>query len=126
MKLRLNLASRSIIGLRFVLRLTLSLILALTVGLAFSLNAAAASFTFAEVQKHSATEDCWVVIDSKVYDLSKYLLSHPAKPEALNQYCGEDATAGWATKGFSEKGHTHSKKAKILLKKYEVGRFEEK
>lgn len=33
--------------------------------------------TKAEVSKHSTAKSCWVVIDSKVYDVTSYLTQHP-------------------------------------------------
>jgi cytochrome b involved in lipid metabolism len=34
-------------------------------------------FTFEEVAKHNTTEDCWVVIHGRVFDLTKFLQEHP-------------------------------------------------
>lgn len=34
-------------------------------------------YTMKEIESHSTPEDCWVVIDGNVYDVSKFVPSHP-------------------------------------------------
>jgi sulfite reductase alpha subunit-like flavoprotein len=46
----------------------------------------------AEVAKHCHQVDCWVIIDRKVCDLSKYLLQHPGGPKILLDKAGRDCT----------------------------------
>jgi cytochrome b involved in lipid metabolism len=46
----------------------------------------------AEVAKHCHQIDCWVIIDRKVCDLSKYLLQHPGGPKILLDKAGRDCT----------------------------------
>ena len=33
--------------------------------------------TWLEVSKHNTNEDCWIVIENNVYDVTKFLDSHP-------------------------------------------------
>lgn len=38
----------------------------------------------AEVIKHASAEDCWVVVNGKVYDLSRFASEHPGGPEGMS------------------------------------------
>lgn len=38
------------------------------------------------------TDDLWVVIHGKVYDLTKFLPEHPGGPRIILKYAGKDAT----------------------------------
>lgn len=48
--------------------------------------------TRAEVAKHASADDCWVIIDHKVYDVSDFLDAHPGGNVVLEQVAGKDAT----------------------------------
>jgi hypothetical protein len=48
--------------------------------------------TRAEVAEHSSGEDCWVIIDHKVYDLTDFIDAHPGGSVVLAQVAGKDAT----------------------------------
>lgn len=50
------------------------------------------SYTLEEVSKHSTKEDCWTVIDSRVYDITSYIPRHPGGNNILSA-CGTDGTA---------------------------------
>ena len=73
--------------------------------------------TAAEVAKHSAKGDCWLIINGVVYDLSNFT-THPGG-DAYVPYCGTDATEAYATKGG--KGQPHSTRADSMLPNFEVG-----
>lgn len=49
-------------------------------------------FTWEEVQKHSHRNDQWLVIDRKVYDVTKWAQRHPGGFRVIKHYAGEDAT----------------------------------
>ncbi|ORY27625.1 FMN-dependent dehydrogenase-domain-containing protein [Naematelia encephala] len=49
---------------------------------------------YSEVQKHSSENDCWVVIEGKIYDLTQFAKeSHPGGSEPIYRVAGRDATA---------------------------------
>lgn len=51
-----------------------------------------AEFTLEDVSKHSTPEDCWLVVDNTVWDLTKFLNVHPGGRGILLPYAGKDAT----------------------------------
>jgi cytochrome b involved in lipid metabolism len=34
-------------------------------------------FTVSQVESHSTAQDCWIIIDNKVYDITNFLSEHP-------------------------------------------------
>jgi len=52
----------------------------------------ARSVSSAEVAKHNSEGDLWVVIESKVYDLTSFLPDHPGGKKAIMLFAGKDAT----------------------------------
>ncbi len=74
--------------------------------------------TLEEVKKHNTKDDCWVIINNEVFDLTNAIDSHPGGAQAIIQVCGGDGT-----KAFQERNGKgpHSKKAQENLKKYKVG-----
>lgn len=46
-------------------------------------------FTWAEIIKHDKRNDCWAVINGKVYDLTKFINIHPGGDMILDGAGGE-------------------------------------
>ena len=45
-----------------------------------------------EVRKHNKKDDCWLVIDGRVYDFSMYLIDHPGGDWAIAAHAGRNAS----------------------------------
>jgi len=72
-------------------------------------------FTIEEVRQHASKNNCWIIINGNVYNVTEYILSGQHKPVIIDG-CGIDATAL-----FDEvRKHTEAK-AQNLLKKYYIG-----
>ncbi|KZT29931.1 hypothetical protein NEOLEDRAFT_1153772 [Neolentinus lepideus HHB14362 ss-1] len=46
-------------------------------------------FTIEEVAKHASTDDCWIVINNKVYDVTSALSWHPGGANAIMPHAGK-------------------------------------
>lgn len=68
--------------------------------------------TIEEVKKHITENDCWIIIDNKVYDVTKYLVKHPCGKDIILRYAGTDCSRHLAF---------HSYKARQILKEYKIG-----
>ncbi len=73
-----------------------------------------------EVAKHSILTDCWMIIDSKIYDFTSFLKEHPGGTGAMTPYCGKDGSQAYATKDKSP-GKAHSQVAQSLLSSFYIG-----
>jgi delta8-fatty-acid desaturase len=49
-------------------------------------------FTFAEVASHCRESDAWLVIDGRVYNVSKWLTAHPGGAQTILNVAGRDCT----------------------------------
>jgi len=45
-----------------------------------------------QVSHHKTADDCWVILNNKVYDVSNFLGDHPGGKKAIMVYAGKDAT----------------------------------
>lgn len=79
-------------------------------------------FTLEEVQQHTSTSSCWLIIGNssnggpKVYDVTEYLDNHPGGAEVMLDVAGQDAD-----EFFEDIGH--SNEARKEMKKYLIGNF---
>ncbi|KAI8900381.1 cytochrome b5-like heme/steroid binding domain-containing protein [Globomyces pollinis-pini] len=74
-------------------------------------------FTAKQVEEHSLRNDCYMVIEGKVYDVTKFLEDHPGGEEVMIELAGRDATDA-----FDEIGHSDD--ARELLKEMLVGELD--
>jgi fatty acid desaturase 2 (delta-6 desaturase) len=48
-------------------------------------------FTWQEIRQHSTKKDRWLVVDGRVYDVTRWI-KHPGGQAVLNHYAGQDAS----------------------------------
>lgn len=50
------------------------------------------AYTREEISRHNQPNDCWIIIDNIVYNVSEYWKVHPGGGAFLLKYAGKDAT----------------------------------
>lgn len=75
-------------------------------------------FSLIEIAKHDTLDDCWVVENDFVYDVTEFLQKHPGGAELILEYGGRDITDLLDNELF----HKHSSAAYNLLRDYKIGR----
>ncbi|MFC2143138.1 cytochrome b5 domain-containing protein [Candidatus Aenigmatarchaeota archaeon] len=78
------------------------------------------AYSLSVIAEHSSEDDCWMIIDGKVYDFTDYVSIHPTDSETLLQGCGIDATGLFETRPMGS-GTPHSDDARVLLVDYQIG-----
>ncbi|KAL1807181.1 hypothetical protein ACET3Z_030249 [Daucus carota] len=73
--------------------------------------------SFTDVSVHNNPKDCWVIINAKAYDVTKFLDDHPGGDEVLLQVAGEDASEEFESAG-------HGSAARLMLDEYYVGEID--
>ncbi|CAR26443.1 ZYRO0B09812p [Zygosaccharomyces rouxii] len=71
-------------------------------------------YTFEQVAEHNTPEDAWLIVDGKVYDVTKFVEDHPGGDEIILDLAGQDGT-----EAFNDIGH--SEDAVNMLKDFIVG-----
>ncbi|KAH7636337.1 cytochrome b5-like protein [Dermatophagoides farinae] len=71
-------------------------------------------YTLAQVSEHWQTNDCWVVVEDLVYDITEFLDEHPGGQYIVMEHAGRDATLVF-------RGSRHSQDAYDMLDKYLIG-----
>ena len=72
-------------------------------------------YTREEIRKHKSRDDCWLIVENGVYDVSKYVAIHPGGDAILSR-AGEDATEGF-------NGPQHPPHARATLEQFRIGRL---
>lgn len=73
-----------------------------------------------ELASHNSQDNCWLTINAKIYDVTKYISSHPGGADEIIRYCGQDATQAFATMDKANSSG-HSQTARDLLANYYIG-----
>lgn len=71
-------------------------------------------YTAEEIARHNREEDLWIVMNRKVYDLTKFLKEHPGGEEVLVELAGQDGTQCFDNIG-------HSTEATLLRDSFQIG-----
>lgn len=45
-----------------------------------------------EIKKHSSVEDCWLVVDGNVWDMTDFAPNHPGGSAIIHRFAGRDAS----------------------------------
>lgn len=84
-----------------------------------------ATFSMEEVAKHNSAEDCWLLIEGKVYDVTGFIASgNHGGGDAIIEGCGIDSTELYNTRPMGS-GTPHSDKARSFLPNFYIGDLEE-
>uniref|UniRef100_A0AAQ5XPJ2 Cytochrome b5 heme-binding domain-containing protein n=1 Tax=Amphiprion ocellaris TaxID=80972 RepID=A0AAQ5XPJ2_AMPOC len=71
-------------------------------------------YTLEDIRVHNMSNDTWLIIHNKVYDITGFLEEHPGGEEVLLEQAGADAT-----ESFEDVGH--STDAREMLQQYFIG-----
>lgn len=75
------------------------------------------TFTEAEVRSHNSSKSCYVLLGSRVYDVTDFLEGHPAGEDLILEYAGKDVKDAMK----DESSHEHSDSAYDILEEYHIG-----
>eukprot|EP01126_Amoeba_proteus_P005647 TRINITY_DN1191_c0_g1_i2.p1 TRINITY_DN1191_c0_g1~~TRINITY_DN1191_c0_g1_i2.p1 ORF type:complete len:227 (+),score=40.82 TRINITY_DN1191_c0_g1_i2:374-1054(+) len=77
-------------------------------------------YTISEINAHNKDDDCWLIIGTKVYDVTKFVNDHPGGVDSIVGQSGpnRDATAGF-------KGDQHPDTVEDQVRQYLCGKLKE-
>lgn len=78
------------------------------------------TYTTNDVAKHNSPNDCWLIINNNIYDVTTFLGQHPGGASTITPYCGREATQAFDTKDRGS-GNGHSSSANSMLVDYLIG-----
>ncbi|KCV70453.1 hypothetical protein H696_02795 [Fonticula alba] len=73
-----------------------------------------ATYSREEIAMHNSADDCWIIIEGRVYDVTAFLNDHPGGARIILRHAGRDATEAFLDIG-------HSARAQVLLRKFLIG-----
>ena len=67
----------------------------------------ASGYSTSQVASHNSASSCWLIVSSKVYDVTSYISgdTHKTGNQIILEYCGQDATSAFTVhkgSGYSE------------------------
>ncbi|KAI9020648.1 acyl-CoA dehydrogenase/oxidase [Phycomyces nitens] len=71
------------------------------------------TFTREEVSRHASESDLWIIIDSSVYDMSRFIDFHPGGATPILEFAGKDATEDFYG--------LHRQEVLVKYSKYKIG-----
>ncbi len=72
-------------------------------------------YTVDEIKTHNTKESLWLIVEGKVYDVTKYVDDHPGGDDImLENSSGKDATEAY-------EDADHGKRAKKMMEDYLIG-----
>jgi hypothetical protein len=74
-----------------------------------------AGYTMAQVRANNSARSCWTAIDGFVYDLTRWINSHPGGSGAILFLCGTDGTSAFKAQ------HDNQSRPAIRLDTYRIG-----
>ena len=80
-----------------------------------SAASSAGTITMNEVATHNTPQDCWSVVDGKVYDLTQWIDKHPGGSVIIKSLCGKDGTSGFNSE------HGGKEKPEEQLAQFQIG-----
>lgn len=78
------------------------------------------TLTAEEVARHNSANDCWIVINNNVFNVTPFINSHPGGAARIAGQCGRDATTAFDTQGGQG---SHSNAAREQLANLQIGRL---
>ncbi len=72
-------------------------------------------YSVQEVAKHNTEDDCWIIANDNVYDVTLFLSLHPVGKDSIVKNAGTDQ---------SDSYNYHSVVAKALWKHYKIGKVD--
>ena len=72
-------------------------------------------YTMAQVKANNSRQSCWTIIDNYVYDLTRWINSHPGGASAILSLCGVDGSAAFNAQ------HENQSKPAVRLDSYKLG-----
>ena len=72
-------------------------------------------YTVAQVKANNSRQSCWTIIDNYVYDLTRWINSHPGGASAILSLCGVDGSAAFNSQ------HENQSKPAVRLDSYKLG-----
>ncbi|AQK62784.1 Cytochrome b5 [Zea mays] len=61
-------------------------------------------YSMKEAALHNTPDDCWVVVDGKIYDVTKYLEDHPGGADVLLEATGAASLVRMLQKNLTMQG----------------------